>query len=555
MVFELISWIYISIICLIWGNGFVRLIFRGGVNISELDLPVLCFVGLSVIGVVSLYLSLFIPLNGWVKGILQVPVLLYFLSSSNRITFFNQVKNAFAKLAPTDRFLLIAGIVMLLFLSSSPVIHPDSLNYHIYSIQIFNKYGMIRGIANLQPELGFQSLWFGVMSVFDLSFFQPAVSYPLSACVLCWFIIFLVSGSVTRGARAEAGIPAFWYLALLIFAFVSWTQVRLTASSASPDFIVSLCLLLSFYFFTRKALPGEVEFPLFFALFFAVIAISIKLSAIFIILLPAYVLVYGAVTKKFFLVRSGLLLITLFLAPVIARNIISAGYPLYPSAFADVFHGDWKPDESKLILFRHYITDYARYPVSRSVAEGAYAASFQDWLPVWWRHLYIIDKIMMLLIVCGGLADLILLRKWLKNFTARRAAAFVISLTGAVCWFINAPDPRFGTGFLLPLIYFQYAPFLISGKQWFYKITGIVKFSFTLLIVTYIVYRGIYFFHPGQLIFPEGIKESRPASADCRYKIKRMLFRDSAGQAGIADSCRTFIFRGSSLKEGFKPAE
>ena len=254
MVFELISWIYISLICLIWGNFLIWICFRGRLNIPEIDFPVLCFIGMLIIGVIAFYVSIFVPLTFWIKLLLQIPAGLYFLKSANRISFSNQLKSYFIKLSHSDLFLLTAGIVMVLFLSTSPIIHPDSLNYHIDSIRIFNKYGTLPGIANLKVEFGLQSLWFAAMSVFDLSLSQPAVSYPLSGCVACWFFVFLVSKSI--GSKEKSGYPksdvrVVWYLLLLLFSILSWTQIWLTASSASPDFIVAICLWLSFYFFIR----------------------------------------------------------------------------------------------------------------------------------------------------------------------------------------------------------------------------------------------------------------------------------------------------------------
>jgi len=76
MVFELISWIYISFICLVWGDCFVRMIFRDRLNIYEFGFPAICFLGMAVIGTVALYVSLFIPLKGGAKIFLQAPVFL-----------------------------------------------------------------------------------------------------------------------------------------------------------------------------------------------------------------------------------------------------------------------------------------------------------------------------------------------------------------------------------------------------------------------------------------------------------------------------------------------
>ena len=561
MSFELVSWIYISFICLIWGNLAVRLIFRNQSNIAELDFSILCFMGMSVVGVIALFISLFMPLNAGVKIVLQVPAFFYLLRASNRKSFFYQLRAPFDHLSLADLLLLIACIVMILFLSTSVIIHPDTLNYHIYSIRIFDKYGMIPGIANLRLDLGFQSLWFAVMSIFDLSFFQTNISYPLSGCVLCWFIIFLIAKATDRKieltASGKFNLTSNWYLWLLLFTVISWTQIRLTASSASPDFIVTLSILSAFYFFNRKPLQSNAEYNFTLAAFFALVAIAIKISAILIILICFYILFYGFRKRKIFLVKITSMFMILFLTPILIRNVIASGYPLYPSSFGNIFPGDWKISAPKLTLLQHYITGYARYPITMNTAETEYHAGFLSWVPLWWKHLYVIDKIVIFFIFLGGILNLFFLKKWIRSFSINGLISFFISLTGVVVWFGNGPDPRFGTGFLLPLLYFQYVPFFAPRKypneKWVFRGIKLVKLFSALLIFGYIIYRGVYFFHPDQLIFPDGIKKAIPAHPDCSDYTKEMLFEEFPSSFQLPDSCKTFIFRGNSLKEGFKP--
>ena len=68
-------------------------------------------------------------------------------------------------------------------ISTAPVIHPDTLNYHAFSTQIFNQFGVIPGIANLKPELGFQSMWFAASGFFSFSVSDDILIFPLNGCV------------------------------------------------------------------------------------------------------------------------------------------------------------------------------------------------------------------------------------------------------------------------------------------------------------------------------------------------------------------------------------
>src|SRR5450755_4474790 len=251
MIFELISWIYISLICLIWGNRILKL-FIGIQEAAAIDFPLVCFIGMSVIGIISFYLSLFIPLVFVIKLALQIPAWLILMKAENRKEIFSQLKKPFTHLYIADSCFLGAALLMILFLSTAPVIHPDTLNYHVFSVEIFNRYGTITGIGNLSLQMGFQSLWFAVLAFFNFSFFHIGPWFPLNGCVMCWLIVFLVS-KAAGGKNIIPGTNLFfssiWALLLILFLILSWTQIRLTASSLSPDFIATLSILSGFYFF------------------------------------------------------------------------------------------------------------------------------------------------------------------------------------------------------------------------------------------------------------------------------------------------------------------
>jgi hypothetical protein len=522
MTFQLIAWIYISLICFAWGKLFVKYFSPG---IPVFDFSISCIIGFSVVGIISMYFSLFGPLYGWVKLVISAPALIFYLQSSNRKIVFETFTGVIKNLSAPDRALLSVCILMLLFLSSSTIIHPDTLNYHADAIRFFNDRGMVRGIANVKLEYGFQSLWFAAMAFFDLSFLQPHVSYPLSGCLLCWFIIFLVAKSANTkydsSNPATGSFQSAWWLILLLFTLFSWTQIRLTASSASPDFIVAICIFLSLYFLCGNDFSKQPEASYYFAVFFAVLALSIKLSAVIILLAVVFVLYQSLLNRKFRLLFSCLLLAFVALAPLVVRNIFASGYPLYPSSLYGIFPVYWKMDPDRLLHFQHYITAYARYPVDASVSESQYQLSIGKWVPIWWRHLYISDKLLLVVIGVGAITDLLLIRTWMRALTLNRVAGLCICILGTVVWFIHAPDPRFGTGFLLPLIYFQYSPLLQirpnGANRSYLGATSAIKWVSAFLILLYIGYRGICFFQPEQLIYPEGIKRTPLISSGTFY--------------------------------------
>lgn len=560
MIFELISWIYISLICFIWASQILKL-FLSTDKVAMIDFPVVCLIGMAIIGVISFYVSLVIQLNILIKLSLQIPALFILFKSDNCRKLVAQFKKSFFGFSMSDYIFLSVILVMILFLSTSLIIHPDTINYHVFSTQIFDKYGTITGLANLKPEFGFQSIWFSALAFFDFPPYGTSPLFLLNGCAMCWVIILLISmgtGKKRNATESTSMISRIWCLILILFCILSWTQIRLTSSSLSPDFIAAIFILLSFYFFSGRKRMQKVEDSDLLAILFSIFAITVKLSSVAIILIPFFIIVNGIIRKRWVVICRIILTTVILFAPIIIRSILISGYPFYPSSFGAFYSYDWKVGMSEVLRFQNYITAYARYPVSRINAVLEYKQAIISWLPVWWRHLYLIDKTVVLIIASGVLVDLSFFRIWIQSYSRRTFAALFVAITGVVFWFVNAPDPRFGTGFLLPLIYFQYDPF-IKKIKWpdngtVKILLDRIKYISIFFVIVYAGYRLVYFFKPQQLVFPVGIEYTKLILPGCDGKIKKMLIDNAETIPQLPDSCRQFIFRGTTIRQGFKPA-
>ena len=560
MLLILMSWIYITLICLIWGNQVLKLI-TGIFSTSDIDFPVICFIGLSVLGIISFYLSLVVPIFAGIKLVLQIVALFSLMYRKNRSRILFQLKKAFSQLSIPYIIFLIASLLMVLFISSAPIIHPDTLHYHAFSTSVFDKQGTIIGIANIQQVYGFQSMWFAATAFFDFSYLPGNPWFPLNSCVMGWLMVFLVSKAGKKANidyEIDQSHTGIWYLILMLFCILSWTQVRLTAASLSPDFIVTISILLALYFYNKKAgngMAGESEIL---ASFFSFIAISIKLSAIPILIIPI-IIIPGLGKKKNYLIAGRIVLLgVILLMPLIIRNYISTGYPFYPSSAFAIFFPDWKMNEVQILNLQHYITTYARNPVPETNIVQEYSRSFSEWIPLWWKHLYMADKALITFIAGGLLANILFFGKWKRVYSRKMFLSFALVLTGTFFWFLWAPDPRFGTGFLLPLIYFLYLPFFRNaGAMGMYlerAQNGLIKIV-TVLIIIYTGYRAVYFFQIQLFFRPCGMANISTMQYDCDVIIKRTILDNTLSPGLLPDSCIFFRFRGTTVKQGFKPVQ
>jgi hypothetical protein len=368
----------------------------------------------------------------------------------------------------------------------------------------------------------------------------------------------------SRVRESDNQSPAAGWLVLfiLIYCFVSWTQIRLTAASASPDFITSLYIMAAVICFLRSGHKSNHEkFYSFSSAVFALTAITIKLSAIGIITLPLLILLLLSLNKRWLdslVVASMVLLISL---PFLFRNYISSGWILFPSRFPDLLQPDWKFDKHELLQFQHYINAYARSPVANTDAEKVSSMNFPHWLGPWWQHISRPDQAMLIALIAAIMINLIFFRNFFAKTNLKLGLTILTLFVSLIIWFVNAPDPRFASGFMLSLFYCLMIPwqsrfdFSLRNKR-----PGILVFAIYIFmagILTYSAYRVVHFFDASEIIFPKGIAKTEYKTIRCG-NLKIDMVSDDRDDCGatplpcVRDSCSGFEPRGARIEDGFR---
>jgi hypothetical protein len=227
----------------------------------------------------------------------------------------------------------------------------------------------------------------------------------------------------------------------------------------------------------------------------------------------------------------------------------------------NIFNVEWKLNIDKIHELQRYITIYARIPVAdAATAEQASQLSFTQWLPRWWQHLYIVDKLLLGLTVVLLLFTLLTIPKQIRFYNSRHLILLATALTGSLVWWLNAPDPRFGTGFLIPLIYVlsigavRTMPFFKRPVPSAFFRLGLNAVTVALLMYT--TYRLICFFDGAPFLFPTGVKEVAYTPVSCQGIIFSLAKKPNetgfAPPPCVQDSCRQWVPRGSDLRAGFK---
>jgi len=554
----LLAWIYISFLSWMWGILFLQFIKKTTRN--ELQLPhfsIICITGLSAITVIAAILSLFIPLGGWwVQFLFIIPCLVLFFKKDSP-AFFAALKKELEYLHFFSIILLSACLLLILVMSSWTIIHPDTLGYHAQIIQWIEEYKAVPGLAHLHVRFGYQWLWFVDSALFGFSFTGKEGITFLNSTVLFWFFIFLINRINYNFLKDGKRLYGLLWTALLVISMWSYTQVRLTATSASPDFIAALFTLVTIYLLLEKDRNHPDASTWLLVSFLALVAVTIKLSVAPILLVAVVPALLGLVKRKIKLSFTILFISIVTLFPFIARNIITSGYIVFPLTFIDVTNVDWKNDLTLTLNEKNYVTAYAKKPgVITSEISAVNKMDLAEWLPTWWQNRSTADKIIMILLVLSFISAILSIKKiLLSGFIP--ILVLITLLTGIIFWFVNAPDPRFGFGSILGFI--GVVSYLVlkekeifTGKNLLIAILVLVTGS----ILAYTGYRFVNFFNKDQLLTPLGIEKSAFQASDCEgIRINTPIDGKDFGVTPVPCTdlnCEKFSPRGNEIKDGFK---
>ncbi len=558
MLTTLLAWIYITFLCWTWGVLFLQFIKK--ITKSEqqfLHFSIISITGLSVITVFAGILSLFIPLGEWwVQFLFILPCLALFFKKDSP-AFFAALKKEFQNLHFISTILISVCLLLILVMSSWTIIHPDTLGYHAQTIQWIEKYKAVPGLVHLHVRFGYQGLWFVDSALFGFSFTGKEGITLLNSTVLFWFFIFFINRINYNFFKEGKRLYGLLWMALLLISIWSYTQVRLTATSASPDFIATLFILIIIYLLLEKDQKHLDTSTWLLVSFLSLVAVTIKLSVAPILLVAIVPALLSLVKRKIKLFFTILFISIVTLSPFIARNIIATGYIVFPSTSIDIADVDWKYDPELTVNEKNYITAYAKKPgVIADEVNVVNKMNAAEWLPIWWQNRSTADKFIMILLALSFISALLSIKKvLLSGFIP--LLALVTLLTGIIFWFVNAPDPRFGFGSILGFIgVVSYLVFkdkeIFIGKNVLTVILLIVAGS----ILAYTGYRFVNFFNKDQLLTPLGIEKTEYKTLDCDgIKINFPAANKHFGITPVPCTdldCEKFSSRGNKVEDGFR---
>lgn len=446
MLFLVVKFMYILILSFLYGYTLQQLIHNRILKNSP-GLPhfsLVTLTGFFAITTIAAFLSIFMPLAGMAHGIIIGAGLFCYLLQRTAIhkqalEYTEQARNA----GKSRQFFAGAVVLYILYLSAQQPFTYDEGLYYAQFIKWMQHYKAVPGLANLHERFGFNSHWHVLSAVFNFSWLDGLSDNRLNG------VLYLLTALYLLPRKQETNFIALFKAGLLIMiSMPQFGAYYITAPAADTAVYYIGCLVIVSWL--EKSREGNAPLKSsngVFMLLAPIFLLTVKVSAIPILLLTAIMYWQVLRQKNYAQLLSLSIIAIVILAPWLIRNIILTGYPLFPMELPDIFHTGWAVPAAVIRHTRLDITAFAYYRVA-DIPRYFSDSTLQRFTTWFMQNLRIYDK----LLVLGALASpmLVIIRR--KQLPAGFMPLYAFLLLGCCFWLKQAPDPRFGYSYLAPLV-------------------------------------------------------------------------------------------------------
>jgi hypothetical protein len=415
--------------------------------------------GIFLTALIAITINFFSPLIYY--GYVFIPLGLFFLILLKKNCLF---KNNF----------FIFGLILFFFIFISYAapynLAGDTPFYHLQTIKWFSQHKLIFGLANLEPRYGMNSLWHIVISIFNI----PILSFnPIYYINLIIYAVLFNEIFNPKNRAIEKLSFGYLYITLsflLVYAFVHplWNGIIFNnLGSPEVDTIAMVFFILSGYLFLRvyeDENNNDKEILIILVVACYLTKLSYIISVIFILFLILHF--------KNFLKLKILPLVMLINFFWVLRNFAITGCGIFPLKFTCI-NFSWTINQNEMEIFSNIIRSFSRdTPLRTKYWDFNYTLDTFNWLFPWFETYFLETS---LLVICSiisliSISFLIVYFFYKKKILLNRSFfLFLIICSLSICLWFQAPEVRFGFGYLI-----SFATLLLSG---FYFIF-FSKFSF-----------------------------------------------------------------------------
>jgi hypothetical protein len=476
------------------------------------------WLGLFVVGTLSMLASLFVPIN-------MISLIIFFIVGTIGLPFFwrkfkistQQCNSIEIKIFLYAILSFLVAITSLAAFSTWPSAAYDTDLYHAQAVRWYNEYGTPFGLGNLHARLAFNSSWLSVAALFDNGIWNDRSAWIMPILALLGGVLYFLH-EVIFSSRKGIRLYAFCILAYIL-AYICLKLPNNISPALYYDFPIHIlnaivilegyCLFINYERNFSKQNISE-----------AAMILMLSVCAFMVKPIGAVTLLFSGSLVLFLLVRNKNQSITQYMiifAPALAfaiwmvKNVFLSGYLMYPLPyFAMPF--DWTmPFELANDNYKAVLA-WARMPGPdfRQSLENGFLFWFLPWVASNIRTKTFIAQAVFPLFLSAFFWFFVI------RYAGIKKVFYFLSwvLFSIVYWFLSAPDLRFGDGFFWVFLgvaflylYSDVSRFSIAD---FWKNLKIRTVFFCFCVLCVIFSLGIAAFHPKRNLLTIGTIPSRP---------------------------------------------
>jgi hypothetical protein len=410
------------------------------------------FLVLSSIGTIANY---FVPLNpvfaaivlavGWFLFLLRWRVIKHGLTRSDWLL--------------AGLFLLTCATLTLLDCHCN-----DTGIYHLQAINWLQRGPLVWGLARINPYLGLNFSWFTVSAIV-----QPprqlvgGVFFLANPMLLFFFGVSLLLFLRQRPEPKFFASSIFILSAAIPLVRAPW---RRFIFSPSPDLPAMLLVFLVLYLMIRWLEEGRKSREFFaLLLIFASYGLTVKLSTAPLLAAPLVLAVAARLKAhkseplSLGVPLTSKAIVAAILLPWALRGLALSGGVFYPSGLLFFPNLPWavSPEVGERML--GIIGEWTRHWSDPTLLRTSSGSWLIPWLVLFLKK----ESLLVLLAVTA--VSLLGSKKGVPTGMSLLLPPFLVALAGVTFWFVTAPDPRLGYGFLFSTVSLLWIAGLFKGRQ------------------------------------------------------------------------------------------
>lgn len=474
MISVILSWTYIFLICTVIGVAVLYCFKKTNVSLSGY-----LTAGIIVITVYVEFFSIFMKIGVCAHLLLLSAALVSGYIMRNNI---RQLWRKYCPVLCSWEGLFYGGFVLLIaFFTSRGEFHTDTNIYHAAAIRIYEEYGLVKGIGNLQLHYAYNSSYLAFASIFSLKWLLGYSIHSTTGFLETFMCLYAFHG-LREFKEHENHITDMMRIGILLYTLINVTR----SMSPATDYATMYFVLFIITAWCKNLFESDSDVTVYALLSVAaVFAVTLKFSSCLLVLLAIYPAYCFIREKKRREIIAYTLCGCIIICPFLVRNYFISGWLLYPFDGIDIFRAVWKIPKEYLLHDANQIKVWGRclYDVDKV------NMPVKQWLPVWWEHQFRYEQMFLGAVVIASVLQLVMLIGRIVKRQKLQLEFIVlhIAIWGNIAvWFFTAPFIRYGLAFLIAVIMIAMGEYLSENKRGFYSIvTGCLAFCIFVAVSPY----------------------------------------------------------------------